>query len=250
MIDTHAHLDACAELPAVVLERARAAGVRRVVAIGSGLESCRTTLAIAEREDGVVAALGVHPHQAGTATAADVGELRRLLASPRAVAVGEAGLDYYRDYAPRRRQAELFQAQIDLAVELGKALVVHTRGADEETLAALEALPSAVPVILHCFSSPALLPAALERGYYVSFAGNVTYPKAASLRAAAVRVPADRLLAETDSPYLAPQPVRGRRNEPAHVVHVLAALALARREPASSLERRIEANAAAAFRLV
>jgi len=245
VIDTHAHLDGGDEPAGDVLARARAAGVTRVVAVGSGLESCRATLAIAEAEDGVVAALGIHPHQAGEPW--DLGILRELLAHPKAVAVGETGLDHFRDYAPRDRQLELFQAQAALAAELGKALVVHTRAADEATVALLEELAGDVPVVLHCFSSVRLLEPALEHGWYVSFAGNVTYPKAPELRWAAGEVPGDRLLAETDSPYLAPQPVRGRRNEPAYVVHTLAALAEARREDPADLEATIEANATRAF---
>jgi TatD DNase family protein len=249
LIDTHAHLDACAEPAEELLRRARAAGVDRVVAIGSGVASCRATLAICDREPGVSAALGIHPHQAGDADEPELGELGRLLEHPKAVAVGETGLDHFRDYAPRPRQAALFAAQIRLAAEVRKALVVHTRAADAETLAALAGVDSALPVVLHCFSSPPLLEAALEHGWYVSFAGNVTYPKAADLRAAAARVPGDRILAETDSPYLAPQPVRGRPNEPGHVVHTLAVLADARGEDAGGLGARIEENAARAFAL-
>jgi TatD DNase family protein len=249
VIDTHAHLDALDGEATDVLARARAAGVERVIAVGSGLDSCREALAIAEREAGVFAALGLHPHQAGEVGSDDVAELEELLAHPRAVAVGEAGLDHYRDYSPRDRQLEVFRAQADLATRLGKPLVVHSRAADAETAAVLSGLPSAVTVVLHCFSSLGLLEPALEHGWYVSFAGNVTYPNAADLRTAATRVPPDRLLAETDSPYLAPQPVRGRRNEPANVVHTLAALAEVRGEDAAELERAIEANAATAFRL-
>jgi TatD DNase family protein len=246
--DTHAHLNA-GDDSAAVLARARAAGVTRVVAVGSGIPSCRATLAIAEREEGVHAALGLHPHQAGEVGREDVAELRDLLAHPKAVAVGETGLDYFRDYGPRNRQRELFRTQAELAAELGKTLVVHSRAAEGETAAVLTELGEGMNVVLHCFSAPGLLEPALERGWYVSFAGNVTYPKANDVRAAAVRVPADRILAETDSPYLAPQPVRGRRNEPAHVVHTLAALAAARGEEAAELERLIDANAARAFGL-
>ena len=247
MIDTHAHLDALGESAEEVLSRARAAGVDRVVTVGSGLDSCRASLAIAAREDGVYAALGVHPHQAGRDE--DLSELRDLLAHPKAVAVGETGLDHFRDYAPRDRQAALFGAQAELAAELGRPLVVHTRAADAETVAVLVELDGAVPVILHCFSSAGLLEPALEHGWYVSFAGNVTYPKASELRWAAERVPADRLLAETDSPYLAPQPVRGRPNEPAHVVHTVAALAEARGETPEETAARIDENARGVFRL-
>src|SRR3990172_5867594 len=174
MIDTHAHLDALAD-PALSVARARAAGVARIITIGSGLDSCRSALELCSREDGVFAALGIHPHQAGEAEPEALNELRRLLAHPKAVAVGETVLDHYRDYAPRDRQAELFRAQAALAVELGKTLVVHTRAADDETVAVLSDLPPALPIVLHCFSSVRLLEPALERGWYVSFAGNVTY---------------------------------------------------------------------------
>jgi TatD DNase family protein len=163
------------------------------------------------------------------------------------VAVGETGLDYFRDYAPRDAQRQLFQLELELASDIGKPVVIHTRAADHDTIAALRDFDGTV--ILHCFSSPPLLAPALERGWYVSFAGNVTYPKAPELREAAARVPENRILAETDSPYLAPQPVRGKRNEPAHVVHTVAALAAARGEDASELGSRIDANATAAFRL-
>ena len=247
MTDTHAHLDACAEPAEVLLSRAREAGVERVVAIGSGLESCRETLAIAARETGVSAALGVHPHQAADDDARRLDELRELLGDERAVAVGEIGLDFYRDYAPRDLQREAFARQLELAAELDKPVVIHTRAADEETAAALAGFPGTV--VMHCFSSPALMPVALERGYFVSFAGNVTYPKAQELREAARAVPADRLLAETDSPYLAPQPRRGRPNEPANVVHTVAALAAARGEETAAIAALLDANATAAFGL-
>ena len=135
----------------------------------------------------------------------------------RVVAIGETGLDFYRDNAPRDDQRRVFSEQIDIANELNLPLVIHTRDADEETFPMLE--QARVPVVLHCFSSPRLLGPALDRGWYVSFAGNVTYPKATELRTAAASVPADRILAETDSPYLSPQPVRGQPNEPANVVH-------------------------------
>ncbi len=250
MIDTHAHLDACPDPASRVLARARDAGVARVIAVGTGIESSRAALALAEREDGVQAALGLHPHGAGAVGRSHLDELARLLRHPRAVAVGETGLDYYRDYAPRERQLALFRAQAALAEELGKPLVVHSRSADEETASVLSELSPGVAVVLHCFSSPGLLEPALARGWYVSFAGNVTYPKAADLRSAAGRMPADRLLAETDAPYLAPQPVRGRPSEPAHVVHTLAALARERGEEREELERRIEENADRAFGLL
>jgi TatD DNase family protein len=187
------------------------------------------------------------PARDWTAASGDVEELRQLLGHPRTVAVGETGLDWYRDYAPRDDQRRLFAAQLELAGELGKPVVIHTRAADEDTLAALAGF--AGTVVLHCFSSPHLLPAALGHGWYVSFAGNATFPKAVDLRLAATQVPAERILAETDSPYLAPLPVRGKRNEPANVVHTVAAIARARGDEQDELAAQIERNAAECFGL-
>ena len=246
MIDTHAHLDALEE-PGAALERAGAAGVTRVVTIGTGIDSCRAALSLADAHAEVFAALGIDPHQAATPEAARVDELRALLDHPRAVAVGEAGLDYHYGADRKDEQRALFAAQLALARERELPVVVHTRSANEDTEAALRAHDGIV--VMHCFSEPSLLEAGLERGWYFSFAGNVTYPKAAELREAAAAVPPDRILVETDSPYLAPQPLRGRPNEPANVVHTLAVLAEARGEDADELGRRIDANAAAAFRL-
>jgi len=248
VIDTHAHLDALDDAPQA-LARAREAGVGRVVTIGTTLDSCRAMLELAEREEGVFVSLGLHPHEAGEAGRAEVAEIRTLIDHPKAVAVGETGLDHFRDYAPHDRQLELFRAQTELAVEADKPIVVHTRAAEDDTLAVLTSLPETARVVLHCFSSLQLLGDALERSWFVSFAGNVTYPKATELRTAAARVPADRILAETDSPYLSPQAVRGRRNEPAYVMHTLAVLAEARGEDPEELGRRIDANATEAFGL-
>jgi TatD DNase family protein len=242
VIDTHAHLgDDAAE----ILERARAAGVTRVVDVATTVAGARTALDRAERFDGVYACLGVHPHEAGEP--ADLDALRELLAHPCAVAVGETGLDYFRDYAPRAAQRRLFEDQLALAREVGKPVVIHTRAADDDTRGPLLAHDG--PVLLHCFSSPSLLEPALERGWYVSFAGNVTYKNAHELRDAARRLPVDRLLAETDSPYLAPQAVRGRTNEPAYVVHTLQVLAESREVDAAELAAQIDANADAVFGL-
>jgi TatD DNase family protein len=246
VIDTHAHLAALDDADEAV-ERAAEAGVMRILTVGTDLDDCRRALSLAERHDGVFAILGIHPHEAGTATHDDIAELSDLLEHPKAVAVGETGLDWFRDYAPRDDQRRLFAAELELASELQKPVVIHTRAADDDTLAALADFEG--PVILHCFSSPHMLPTALERGWYVSFAGNATFPKAVDLRLAATQVPAERILAETDSPYLAPQPVRGRRNEPANVVHTLAALARARGQEPAELERQIEENATACFGL-
>ena len=242
MIDTHAHLgDDAAE----VLERARSAGVTRIVDVATTVAGGRRSLEFAEANEGVYAALGIHPHEAGAP--ADLDELRELLQHPCAVAVGETGLDYFRDYAPHDAQQRLFEAQLALAHDVGKPVVIHTRAADADTLARLVEHDGVV--ILHCFTSQPLLEPALERGWYVSFAGNVTYKNAYDLRAAARRVPADRLLAETDSPYLAPQPVRGRRNEPAYIRHTLVALAEARGVDAAVLERQLDENATRVFAL-
>ena len=247
MIDTHAHLDGCEEPAAFLVERARVVGVSRIVTIGTGIASCRAALAIAEKEEGVSAALGIDPHQAGGPDAGRIAELVELLEHPCAVAVGEIGLDYFHDLAPRATQRELFDRQLEVAVSAGLPVVIHTRDADVDTRAALAGFPGTV--ILHCFSAPGLLATAIERRYYVSFAGNVTYPKATELREAAAQVPADRILAETDSPYLAPQPLRGKPNEPANVIHTLAALADARGDEIAALETQIDRNASAAFAL-
>jgi TatD DNase family protein len=246
VIDTHAHLTALDDADEAI-ERAVEAGVTRILTVGTDIDDCRRALALAERHDGVFGILGIHPHEAARATEDDIAELSDLLEHPRAVAVGETGLDWFRDYAPRDDQRRLFAAELELASELGKPVVIHTRSADDDTLAALAGFEGTV--VLHCFSSPHMLPAALERGWYISFAGSATFPKAVDLRLAATQVPAQRILVETDSPYLAPQPVRGRRNEPANVVHTLAALARARGQEPAELERQIEENATACFGL-
>ena len=247
MIDTHAHLDACADPASALLARARDAGVDRVVAVGSGIESCRATLEIARNEPGVACSLGIHPHQAGSDEADRFHELGELLTDENTRAVGETGLDFFRDYAPHDAQRRVFEKQLELAASLSLPVVVHTRAAEDDTAAMLAGFDGTV--VMHCFSSPALVDVALDRGYYISFAGNVTFPKAVELHEAAVRVPADRLLAETDCPYLAPQPVRGRPNEPAYVVHTVAALAELRSVPADELARQIDENATRAFGL-
>jgi TatD DNase family protein len=242
VIDTHAHLgDDAAE----VVGRARAAGVSRVIDIATTVAGARLALARTDELEGVFASLGIHPHEADNDE--DLDALRELLAHPRAVAVGETGLDFFRDYADRDAQRRLFDAELALATEVRKPVVIHTRAADDETLERLLAHDG--DVVLHCFSSQRLLEPALERRWYVSFAGNVTYKNAYDLRAAARRVPADRILAETDSPYLAPQGMRGRRNEPTFVMETLGVLAQARGIEATELERQIDENASRVFRL-
>jgi TatD DNase family protein len=239
VIDTHAHLgDDAAE----VLDRARVAGVTRVIVVATTVAGAREALALAEHHDGVYASLGVHPHEAGEP--GDLAGLRALLAHPKAVAVGETGLDYFRDYAPHDAQRRLFDEELAIAQELGRPVVIHTRAADDDTRARL--VDHDGTVILHCFSSPPLFDAALEHDWYVSFAGNVTYKNAYDLRDCARRVPSERLLVETDSPYLAPQAVRGRRNEPAFVAHTYDFLAELRGEDVRAVA---DANATRAFGL-
>jgi TatD DNase family protein len=243
--DAHAHLDACDEPAHAIVDRAQQAGVTRIVTIGTGIDSGRAALDIAERHAGVHAALGIHPHEAASPEARRMDELRELLEHPKAVAVGETGLDTVRRFATPEEQRRLFDAHLVLADELGLPVVIHNREADEETAAALAGFRGTV--ILHCFSSRALLDTAVARGYYVSFAGNATYKNADTLRAAAAAVPPDRILVETDSPYLTPEPLRGRRNEPANVVHTARALAEVRGEEPDVFAARTHANASAAF---
>ncbi|MEP7334605.1 MAG: TatD family hydrolase [Actinomycetota bacterium] len=245
MIDTHAHLDACADPPDELVRRAREAGVGRILTVGTTNERSLAALALADEYSEVFAILGIHPHEASHDH--DLDELRDLLEHPRAVAVGETGLDFFRDYAPHDRQRALFRQHLELAAELDKPVVIHNRAADEAVLEELASFDGTV--VLHCFSYPSALPVALERGYYVSFAGNATYKNASDLRLAATQVPLDRILAETDAPYLTPEPLRGRPNEPAHVVHTLEALARTRGEDADELAAQVDENAKRAFGL-
>jgi TatD DNase family protein len=234
VIDTHAHLDLCEGAAEDLVDAATAAGVGRILTVGR-----EQALALADRFASVWAIVGIHPHEA--ADGVDVDSLRPLLAHPRAVAVGECGLDFFRDYAPRADQLRAFEAQIALANETGLPLVIHTRAADDDTFRMLEA--AEVPVLLHCFSSVDRLDEAIERGYFCSFAGNVAFPNASDLRAAAARVPADRILAETDCPYLAPPPHRGRPNQPAYAAITLAVLARERGVSEAALGEQIDRNA-------
>ena len=247
MIDTHAHLDAASTSADELLRRARDAGVDRVITIGTGIESCRRALELADAHESVFAALGIDPHRAATAEAGRANDLRELLRHPKVVAVGETGLDYHYGADTKVEQRRLFEAQLELAAEHGLPVVIHCRAAADDTAAALSTFDGTV--VLHCFSEPALEAAAGERGYYASFAGNVTYPSARDLLAVAARIADDRLLVETDTPYLSPQPRRGTPNEPANVVHTLAAVAVARGEDEADLAARLDANATAAFSL-
>lgn len=243
MIDTHAHLHACADPLDELVDRARKAGVDRILEVGAWPGSWTQVVDFCAATEGVHPILGIHPHDAGEADPTRLEELREL--DP--VAVGETGLDYYRDYAPRDAQRQLFQAHLALAEELRKPVAIHCRAADADVVRALGDFEGTV--ILHCFSSPGLLRPALERGYYVSFAGNVTYPNAYDIRTAAREVPDDRLLAETDCPYLSPQPRRGRPNEPANLVHTVAALAELRGVEPPELAAQLDRNADSALGL-
>jgi TatD DNase family protein len=222
--------------------------VTRIVTVGTNGASCRAALEAADEFPQVYAAIGRHPNEATGFDDADLAELKALAAHERCVAIGETGLDYYRDRAPRPDQERAFRAQIALAHELDKPVVIHTRDADEDTLSILEEHAHGVTVILHCFSMPDRVDQVLAHpGWWVSFAGNVTYPRAAPLRSAALRVPPERLLVETDAPFLSPQPVRGKPNQPAYVVHTAKVLAVEKRMPYDELEAAVDRNAAAVF---
>jgi TatD DNase family protein len=247
MIDSHTHLDQCEGTPAELVERAVAAGVKKMLTVGTDGASCRAALAAAEAFPQVYAAGGRHPNYAKGFDDADLAELRALAAHPRCLAIGETGLDFHRDHAPREDQERAFSAQIELARELSKPLVIHARAADDATLAQLAREAEGVSVVMHCFSMPTRLEECLERGYAISFAGNVTYRSAADLAQAARRVPAERLLVETDAPYLTPQKVRKYRNEPAFVAHTLNFLEECRGVAHSELEAATEATAARVF---
>jgi TatD DNase family protein len=245
MIDSHTHLSSCAPDDAELVAAADAAGVNRILTVGMDPDTCRQALAAAEAFPQVYAAIGRHPNSATGFDDADLADLRALAAHPRCAAIGETGLDYYRDTAPRADQERAFHAQIELARETGKPLIIHTREAAEDTVNTLAERAGGVEVILHCFSMPDRLEECLAHGWWISFAGNVTYPKAAELREAAANVPEDRLLVETDAPYLTPQPVRKERNQPAFVVHTARAVAEARGASYEALEATVDRNAAA-----
>jgi TatD DNase family protein len=248
VIDSHTHLDSCAPDDAELVAAADRAGVRRILTVGTTGASCRAALAATEHFPQVFAAIGRHPNEATGFDDADLAELQALAAHDGCRAIGETGLDFYRDHAPRADQERAFRAQIDLARATGKPLVIHTRAADDDTIATLRDHADGVTVILHCFGMPARLDECLEQPRWIlSFAGNVTYPSAQDLAAAAERVPADRLLVETDAPYLTPQPVRKERNQPAFVAHTARFVAERRGVAYAELEADVERTAAALF---
>jgi TatD DNase family protein len=247
VIDSHTHLDLCEPPNTELVAAAEQAGVVRILTVGTDGASCRAALAAAEDFPQVYAAVGRHPNSATGFDDADLAELRALAAHPRCLAIGETGLDFYRDYAPRADQERAFSAQIALAGELGKPLVIHTRAAEDETLDQLAAEAEGVRVVMHCFSMPRRLDECLERGYFISFAGNLTYKSAADLVQAAQRVPPGRLLVETDAPYLTPQAVRKHPNQPAFVAHTAAFLAQLREVTVDELGRTVQETAARVF---
>jgi TatD DNase family protein len=247
VIDSHTHLDSTPGTDAEIVSRAREAGVTRILTVGTDATSGRAALAAADAHGEVYAAIGRHPNSATGFTDADVDELRALARHPRCVAIGETGLDDYRDYAPRADQERAFAAHIELAREFAKPLVIHTRAADDDTIATLARDARGLAVILHCFSMPAHLEECLDHGWWISFAGNVTYPKARELAYAAEQVPLDRLLVETDAPHLTPQAVRKERNQPAFVVHTARFVAERRGLAYEALEEAVHANSARLF---
>jgi TatD DNase family protein len=253
MIDSHTHLFLCDGAEADVVAAAAAAGVGRMLTVGMDAETNPAAIAATERYDGVFAAVGRHPNEAGGFDDAAAAEIARLGAHEEVRAIGETGLDYYRDTAAPADQRRAFAAQIEIAVELRLPIVIHARdpegGSDavDEIFATLDAKAAGHPVILHCFSAPQRAADAAARGWHCSFAGNVTYPSAKELRFAAAKVPEDLILVETDAPYLSPQPQRGKRNAPANVVETAKVVAAERGVSYEQLERTVEANARALF---
>ena len=248
MVDTHCHLDSCKPPDDELVARARAAGLKRIATVGMDEASIDRALEAANAHAEVFAIVGRHPNAAtGFDPARDVEPIERAAGDPRVRAIGETGLDYYRDHAPHEDQRVAFEAQIDLARRLELPLVIHTRAAEEDTFATLRDRADGITVIMHCFSAPDRLDECVERGYMCSFAGNVTYPKATDLQQAARQVPDELLMVETDSPYLSPQAVRGRPNEPANVARTAEYVADLRGVSYDQLEATVEANAARVF---
>ena len=248
LFDSHAHLDfrQFNSDREPVIERAQQAGLIGILNVGTDLPSSRAAIALAERYDFIRAAVGVHPHDAQTVTPQVLAELRTLARHPKVVAIGEIGLDYYRDRSPRPAQQRAFASQLDLASELGLPVVVHSRDAHEEVLATLREWNGIG--VLHAYSAgPERLEEVLALGFSIGIAGPVTFPNAHRLRETAAAVPLERLLVETDCPYLTPVPFRGRRNEPAYVSYVVGEVARTRRMPAQVVAERTTGNAIRLF---
>jgi TatD DNase family protein len=247
VIDSHTHLDRAPGSDAELVEAAREAGLSRILTVGTDSASCRAAIAAAEAHEEVFAAVGRHPNEATGYDDAVTGELRDFARHPGCRAIGETGLDDYRRRTPRPDQERAFTAQIALARETSKPLVIHTRAAEEDTVATLAREARGLDVVMHCFSMPGRLEECLDHGWWISFAGNVTYPKSADLADAATRTPLERLLVETDAPYLTPQAVRKERNQPAYVTHTARFIAERRGLSYAELEAAVEANAARLF---
>jgi TatD DNase family protein len=248
LVDSHCHLEMIGD-PRRAVAEARAVGVEQIVTIGIDLPSSRQAIKLAGADPGVYATVGLHPHEAHLLDDAYLGELEELVGRPRVVAVGEVGLDFFRDLSPRDAQRRAFSAQIELARRARLPLVVHVREAGDEAMSQLAAEAGDLTVIMHCYSLPRYVDECNERGYYASFAGNVTYKNAADLRDAANRVRDDRLLVETDAPFLAPVPNRGDSNVPAWVTHTAALLAEERGVTVSELAELTTRNARRVFGL-
>jgi TatD DNase family protein len=248
LIDSHCHLEMLDD-PGLVLEQAREAGVEAVVSIGIDVATSRLAIGLAERFADVYATVALHPHDADSLDEALLGELEALTAHPRVVAVGECGLDFYRELSPRDAQRRAFSAQIGLARRARLPLVVHVREAGDEAMAQLAEEAADLTVVMHCFSLPHYVDECNARGYYSSFAGNVTYKNAGDLRAAAARVREDRIMVETDAPFLSPVPNRGNSNVPAWVVHTAAVVGEARGWDVARVGEVTTANARRAFGL-
>ncbi|MGN6275135.1 MAG: TatD family hydrolase [Solirubrobacterales bacterium] len=253
MIDSHTHLFLCDGGEDELVAAAAEAGVSRMLTVGMDAETNAAAVSSAERHEAVFAAVGRHPNEASGFADDTAEEIRRLGAHEKVRAIGETGLDFYRDYASPDEQRRAFVAQIEIARELGLPIVIHARDREGETTAideifeALDAHAGDAAVILHCFSAPQRVADAAERGWYCSFAGNATYPSAKEPRFAAAKVPDELILVETDAPYLAPQPMRGKRNQPAFVVETARGIAAERGVTYEELERMVEANARALF---
>jgi TatD DNase family protein len=254
VIDSHTHLFLCERPEGEVVAAAREAGVERMLNVGLDAESNPAAIAATERYDGVFAAVGCHPTEAAGFDDARAKEIVRLATENEKVrAIGETGIDYYRETASREEQRRAFEAQVDIARDRSLPVVIHARDPDGETGAVddvfeiLDARGAGVAVILHCFLAPWRVEDAIERGWYCSFSGIVTFPSAGELREAAAKLPDELVLVETDAPYLAPQPVRGKSNEPAHVVSTAEVVAEVRGVTYAELEQTVEANARALF---
>ena len=249
LIDTHCHLDMLKSPLDEVLAEGRQAGLEAVIAVGIDMRSSREAAALAARHDDVYAAVGVHPHDAVRFDGVVRTGLERLLREPHVVAVGEIGLDFYRDLAPRDVQRAAFAEQLELAASAGRTACIHSREAAGETFAVLTEHGRGATIVLHCFSTPDYVELCNERGYYVSFAGNLTYKNAGDLQRAARQVRDDLLLVETDAPFLTPMPHRGRPNRPAYVGFTAQFLAQLRGWSMEQVTETTTANARRAFGL-